>query len=63
MANKKEEAKVNVSLSIIDIQKTAFKYNAEYDGYSQLSRGSLRLVFNKKLIPNYVESFLDDFQD
>lgn len=57
MAKKKEEAKATVSLSIIDIQETAFKYNTEYD-YSKLSRDVLGLGLNEKLNPNIEDNIL-----
>lgn len=57
MAKKKEEAKVKVSLSIIDIQETAFKYNTEYD-YSKLSKDVLGLELNGDLNPNMNDNIL-----
>mgnify|MGYP001220160998 CR=1 FL=1 len=57
MIKKKEDERVEVSLSIIDIKETAFKYNAEYD-YSKLSRDFLGLGFNEKLNPNMDNNIL-----
>ncbi len=54
---KKKKDKIEISLSITDIQETAFKYNTEYD-YSKLSKDILGLSLGGKLNPNMKDNIL-----